>query len=234
LKDYIGLGKARADQAVGRIRGRREWRGTADSAAARTFVELYQQTDDAATVSWLGRPIWQYPSDAWLIQEVVCRLKPDLIIETGTHRGGSALFLGNVLDALGHGHVVSIDTAALETPEHARITYFTGSSTDETILERVRDEVERRGSNVFVILDSDHSRAHVAAELDVYAEMVQVGGYVHVQDGWAVSDGRRVMYGPAFAVKDFLSRCSDFVRDEDVERRFVVTAHPYGWLRRVS
>jgi cephalosporin hydroxylase len=87
-----------------------------------------------------------------------------------------------------------------------------------------------------VVLDSDHSAEHVGRELELYAPLVPVGGYLHVQDGWVDDLGfaRRAGPGPAAAVQRFLANHAEFVRDLDVEGRYVITANPYGWLRRVG
>jgi cephalosporin hydroxylase len=205
-------------------------------ALQRTLMEQWRQTNDAATVTWLGRRIRQYPTDAWLLQEMVCALRPDAIIETGTLRGGSAVFFGDLCKLLGHGHVVSVDIDPLETPAHARVVYITGSSIDHDVIAKVQAAARAHGANVFVMLDSKHSAGHVRAELDAYADLVPVGGYVHVQDGWSWN-GRSLRLrpaGPRLAAEAFLADRRDFIRDEEVERRYLLTAHPYGWLRRVS
>lgn len=203
-------------------------------AANRVLEVLIAKTQNTRTVRWLGETIWQHPSDAWLLQEMVSEQRPELIVETGTYMGGSAYFFATLCDQLGGGEVVSIDIEAVKTMPHPRITYLDGSSTDPAILATVRERAE--GKRVLVMLDSDHSAAHVLAELREYAPLVSVGGYVHVQDG--VIDETNVFGkpwpGPAVAVREFLAENPGFVRDEEVERRYVVTAHPYGWLRRIS
>jgi cephalosporin hydroxylase len=205
-------------------------------AAGWVLDRLIQRTGDAHDVTWLGRQIWQYPLDAWILQEIVSQLRPQVIIETGTYHGGSAFFFATICDALGleGAEVVSIDIAAEETIPHPRITYISGSSVDPHIIDEVR--ARAAGRNVFIVLDSDHTAPHVQAELELYAPLVPLGGYVHVQDGildtmWRFRKGSP---GPVVAVKAFLKSHADFVRDESVETRYVMTAHPYGWLRRVS
>jgi cephalosporin hydroxylase len=203
----------------------------------RMHAAMYIQTEDAITVRWLGRQIWQYPLDAWNLQEVVADLKPDLIVETGTWRGGSAFFLASLCDLLGHGEVISIDVAARETIPHPRITYVQGSSVDpavvETVAQRMRALMVRR---VLIILDSDHTAQHVRKELDAYSPFVPVDSYIHVQDG-DIDEfpiHKRYRPGPKVAAAAFLREHPEFVRDDRVESRYIVTAHPYGWLRRVA
>jgi cephalosporin hydroxylase len=163
-------------------------------------------------------------------------LRPGLIVETGTHRGGSAFFFATLLDLLDiPGEVVSIDVAAEQTISHWRISYLTGSSTDPEVLDELGPRAEK-SRQVLVVLDSDHSAGHVERELELYAPLVPVGGYLHVQDGWVDELGfaRRTGPGPVSAVRQFLTLHPEFVRDLELERRYVLTANPHGWLRRVA
>lgn len=206
-------------------------------AARRLLRAIIVRTDDVKTVRWLGKPVWQYPVDAWVLQEYVSEMRPDLIIETGTWEGGSAYFLACLCDLLRHGHVISVDIAPRETIAHPRITYVTGSSVDASVVARVVEERRRLDAHrVLVILDSDHTHDHVFRELESYTPMIQPGGHVHVQDGCIdeleIFRGHRP--GPASAVRKFLKTHPKFVRDPAWEARYVLTAHPFGWLRRVD
>ena len=105
--------------------------------------------------------------DLWTYQEIVVETRPDLIVECGTHLGGSALYLASICELIGHGGVLSIDIEALPgRPRHARIEYVTGSSVDPGIVDSVGRET--RGRRAMVVLDSDHIEAHVLAELAAY------------------------------------------------------------------
>lgn len=205
-------------------------------AARRVLESIIAKTNDVKTVHWLGRPIWQYPLDLWIIQEMIAEQKPDLVVETGTHLGGSAYFFANICDLLDHGQIISIDIAAQGTMPHPRITYVQSSSTDPAIIRRVANRIREIGARkILIMLDSDHSEQHVRQELEVYAPLVPVGSFIHVQDGCidelrCLQDGRP---GPVPAVKSFLNDHPQFIRDTGVELRYVMTAHPYGWLRRV-
>lgn len=208
-----------------------------DWAAKRVLERLVARTDNVSTVSWLGTPVWQYPLDAWLIQEMISHLRPDVIVETGTYRGGSAWYYATLCDLLEHGEVISVDVAAEQTIPHPRITYLSGSSVDPQVFADISSRVNDR--DALVILDSDHSSAHVRKELDLYSALVKPGGYIHVQD--AIIDTLSSFtrhedegIGPLRAIKDFLSADSAFERDVAVERRYVMTAHSHGWLRRSS
>ena len=206
-------------------------------AAKRVLQAIIAKTDDVKTVKWLHKSIWQYPLDAWVIQEVIGHLQPDVIVETGTHFGGSAYFFACLCDLLNHGQVVSIDIAARATIPHPRITYLSGSSIDPgtvSIIGGQLSELEVR--RVLIVLDSDHSANHVLRELEAYAPLVPIGSYIHVQDGCIdelpIFKGQGP--GPAVAAKQFLETHPSFIRDLKVEHRYLMTAHPYGWLRRIA
>src|SRR3954467_12165829 len=114
-----------------------------DQRAARRVLEaIIAKTNDVETVRWLDRPIWQYPLDAWVLQEMIASIKPDLIVETGTCLGGSAFFFANIFDLMDHGEVMSIDIAPRGTMPHPRITYVTGSSVDPGIVDGVRQRIK--------------------------------------------------------------------------------------------
>jgi cephalosporin hydroxylase len=183
---------------------------------------------------WLGRSIQKFPGDVWVYQEILHEIRPDWIVETGTNRGGSAYYLACICDLLEHGRVITIDLDATpERPQHERIAYLTGSSTDETVLDRVR-EMTGQAQTVLVILDSDHSYEHVRDELRAYAPLVTLDSYLIVEDtniaGHPVLRG--VKRGPYEAVDDFLATDSRFERDRSREK-FMMTFNPGGYLRRV-
>lgn len=206
-------------------------------AVRRVRQAIIEKTNDTLTARWLGRPMWQYPLDAWIMQEVVGELKPDIIVETGTWFGGSAYFFASLCDLLNQGEVISIDIAARGTVEHPRITYLQGSSTDPIIVASVAQRVRQSATQrVLVVLDSDHRTHHVRQELEAYSPLVPVGSYIHVQDGNIdeLPRFRGGRPGPLVAVKAFLKNHPQFVRDTDVELRYVMTEHPYGWLKRVA
>lgn len=175
--------------------------------------------------------------DAWLIQEVISEMKPDLIVETGTYMGGSTYFYACVCDLLGHGEVVSIDIKALATIDHRRITYLEGSSTDEIVLGKVKSRIAEIGAKkILVILDSNHAAAHVRKELELYSPLVPLGGYIHVQDGNMdeLPMLKKFRPGPMAAAMGFLQYHPEFMRDIDLEKRYLLTEHPYGWLKRAA
>jgi cephalosporin hydroxylase len=185
--------------------------------------------------NWMGRPILKNPLDLWIYQEILHDLQPDLIIETGTAFGGSALFFAHMMDRRGKGKIVSIDIEPHEPlPTHPRCLFMRGSSVDPIIVSHVT-AMAKGYERVMVILDSDHSKAHVLAELDVYAPLVTPGQFLVVED--TNINGRPVPFewydgpGPGPAVDEWLPNHPEFAPDEMAER-FMMTFYPGGWLRR--
>jgi cephalosporin hydroxylase len=215
--------------------------GSRPCAAARQtlvdqFHRLYYHSAKAPWryTSFAGVRALKNPADLWLYQEILTEVRPDVIIEAGTKYGGSAYYLASMLDLLGHGHVITIDVKELPgRPEHPRITYLTGSSTDPAVVDHVDKIVD--GARTLVILDSDHRRHHVLNELRVWHSRVPVGSYVIVEDsninGHPVA--RNWGPGPMEALEEFLSENDQFVVDES-KHKYFVTFNPRGYLKRVS
>lgn len=202
--------------------------------------------------TWMGRPIIQLPDDMIRIQEAIFQVKPDWIIETGVAHGGSLIFYASLMEMIGRGHVIGLDIeirphnrAAIEVhPMAKRITMIEGDSVSSTTREKVAALI-KPDDVVMLILDSDHSRDHVAAELDAYADFVTPGSFILSQDGvmklvaglprtqpdWDVNN-------PITAVEAFLARRDDFELakparpfDETLETPDC-SHHPIGWLRK--
>ena len=127
------------------------------------FHKLYYNSPDRTwqNTFWLGVPAQKCPLDLWVYQEILWETRPDLVIETGSAQGGSALFLASICDILNRGEIVSIDIEdRQDRPRHQRIDYWLGSSIEEKILLRVKEKTAGK-DKVLVILDSDHHRDHV-------------------------------------------------------------------------
>jgi cephalosporin hydroxylase len=206
----------------------------ANSTTREQANRFFFQTQSWATTYWLGTRTAKNPLDAWVMQEIISETRPELLIETGTNFGGSALFFASVFDFLGAaGEVVSVDLRPLSPalPVHPRITYYGGrSSTDPEVLAEVRRHVE--GKRTMVVLDSDHSSAHVLRELELYSPFVSPGLYLIVEDT-ATDTYFRKPDGPMRAVRDFLARSSEFTVDSDREKH-LITFNPGGYLRRID
>jgi cephalosporin hydroxylase len=204
--------------------------------------------------SWLGRPILQLPEDIVRMQEVVYRVKPDVIIETGIAHGGSLIFYAGLCRAMGLGRVIGVDVeirphnrAAIEAHElFDLIDMVEGSSVAPETVAQVRSLVNP-GETGLVILDSNHTRDHVLGELEAYSGFVGPGSYVVVADGgimtavagaplagedWASNN-------PLGAVQSFLESHSEFVVEPPppVFNEGSITQGPSywtgGWLRRL-
>ena len=211
------------------------YRRTAGRVVHRLFqLDLIEKTNNFDDVRWLGTPVWQDVLDLWTVQETLSELRPGLLIECGTNRGGSALFYANLFDLMNHGRVITIDIERMHELDHPRIEFIHGSSTAPNVVERAREAAESVDDHVMVILDSDHSESHVSDELELYAPLVTPGSFVHVQDG--IIDELAVFRagrpGPLPAIERFLSRHPEFKWDQARSERFLITHHPKGWLGR--
>jgi cephalosporin hydroxylase len=201
-----------------------------------------------AVTHFLGVPILKNPLDLWLFQELIYRLKPDLLVETGTFLGGSAFYYASLFDLIGRGQVLTIDVWSGERcarerkqqpervrPIHPRITYLEGSSVAEPIAAEARRRAAQAGT-VLVVLDSDHSRDHVLKELELYAPLVTPGSYLVVEDGNI--NGHPVLRdfgpGPFEAVEEWLPARKDFQVDRELEETHLFSFNRNGYLRRVA
>lgn len=214
--------------------------GYADQAVVDKFNQLfYDKPDTWGNMMWMGYPIQKYPTDLLVYAEIIYKTRPTFIIETGTAFGGSALFLAHICDIVGTGHILSIDIHnpndySIQKPVHDRIGYFEkGSSTDQKLLNDVKSMLNHYPGNTMVILDSDHSKEHVLAELEAYSKFVTPGCYLIVED--TNLNGHPVWPdhgpGPMEALKEWLPKNSQFQVDESCNR-FMLTAHPKGYLVR--
>jgi cephalosporin hydroxylase len=200
-----------------------------------TFHRVYYDADDTTwkQTFWLGVTVRKCALDLWTYQEILAETRPDLVVETGTYLGGSALYLASICDLLGHGKIVTIDISAPPgRPRHRRITYLQGSSVDPDIVVRIEQRA-RRAKRVMVILDSNHSREHVLQELEAYAPLVTPGCYLVVED--TNVNGHPVLPehgpGPMEAVTAFLETTDAFEVDRSREK-LLLTFNPSGYLRR--
>jgi cephalosporin hydroxylase len=140
-------------------------------------------------VTWLGVPIIQIPEDIVMMQDLLYKVRPRVVVETGVAHGGSAILYASILRLLGQGRVIAIDIeirkynrlAIQSHPLSDSIVLLEGSSTDQAIFERVRALVGNQ-EPVIVTLDSNHSREHVRQELEMYSTLIGPGSYIVVFD----------------------------------------------------
>jgi len=222
--------------------------------ASRTFNYQYM-------FEWLGRPIIQDPQDICAIQELIWRIKPDLIIETGIARGGSLMLSASILSILSYGEilkgktpierrVIGIDidirdynrSEITNHPLAPMITLIEGSSISPEIVSEL-NECVKSYNNILVLLDSNHTRDHVYNELLLYSSFVSKGSAIFVLDtgieyapsySFNVSRPWGPGNSPLTAVNDFLSSNEgiDFKKDLSIEKRLLLTCAPEGLLVR--
>jgi cephalosporin hydroxylase len=214
--------------------------------------------------SWMGRPVIQYPDDLQAMQELIWRVKPDLIIETGIAHGGSLIFSASMLALLDMCDAVELNTMinpresrrkvlgididirahnreAIEShPMFSRIQMIEGSSIDPKVVDQVR-QIAKNYSNILVCLDSNHTHAHVLAELEAYASLTSSGSYCVVFDTviedmpehsfpdrpWGPGDN------PKTAVREYLKMHPEFETDHEIQGKLLITVAPDGFLKRL-
>lgn len=224
------------------------------SAVSRAWLRCGWDTKYVYSFSWLGRSMIQLPEDMIRLQEVIYRVKPDVIVETGIAHGGSLIFHASLCRAMGKGRVIGVDIeirphnrAAISDHEmYEYITLIEGSSIDPDVVGRVEQQIQP-GESVLVILDSNHTRDHVLGELRAYSPLVSAGSYIVACDGIMadVKGAPRTeddwdWNNPTEAAKIFATETQNFVIDEPafpfnegmVTER--VTYWPSAFLKRTS
>ena len=196
-------------------------------------------------MTWLGIPIIQLPEDILMVQELIWKIRPDVIIESGVAHGGALILYASILELLGRGRVIGVDIEirkynrlAIEAhPMARRIQLIEGSSTDPATVAAVQRLVAP-GQKTMVMLDSNHTRAHVSDELELYAPMVTPGSYLVVFDEVMpmVADAPNGkpewdQDNPLEAVRAFLAKHPEFAVDRAYER-LATTYCRNGFLRR--
>jgi len=178
--------------------------------------------------TWLGRQIIQLPEDMVRIQEVICQVKPDVIIETGIAHGGSLIYYASLCEVMKKGRIIDIDIEirshnrkGIESHElFSRITLIEMSSSSLETIRQVKDLV-KSGETVLVILDSCHTKQYVLVELESYHDMITPVSYIVATDGimkflhdvprgkpeWALDNSVE-------AVNDFTKKHPEFVLEQ--------------------
>lgn len=216
-----------------RVRGVTEGTLRHPTRLAVNIVSAMYWRNDICDTWYLGHQVLKTPLDLWMYQEMLHELEIDLVIETGTHTGASALYLAHTFDHLHRGKVLTIDIAdRKDRPEHHRIEYFTASSTSPRAVKKAK-ETAGAFQRVMVILDSDHSREHVLREMHAYGDLVTAGSYMIVEDGNLNGHPVSVDHGPGpqEAIKEFLADRDDFTIDGSREK-FLITQNPNGFLKK--
>jgi cephalosporin hydroxylase len=206
------------------------------------------------TFTWFGRPVIQLPEDIIRTQEVIYQLKPDVIIETGVAHGGSLVLWAGLCKAMEKGRVIGIDIdirphnrQAIEAHElFPWITLIEGSSTDPLIIQNVKSLI-KPGDIVLIILDSNHTKQHVLAELEAYNAFVTPGSYIVATDGimqnlYDVPRGHPewVNDNPSEAAMEFARSHTNFVIEQpswnfnESNLKNNITHWPGAWLRKIK
>ena len=193
----------------------------------KNWYYAHQPTTFSST-TWRGARVFKCPLDAWIYQEIIHENPPDVLIETGTNRGGGAYYFASLFDLEKRGRVLTVDIKDYpEKPSHPRIRFVLGSSTAPEVFESFKKSI-RPGERVMVALDSDHHKEHVLNELKLYSTLVTVGNYLVVED----SIKNPNFPGAMEAIEEFLKNNSHYVADKSREK-FGFTANPNGWLKRI-
>lgn len=206
--------------------------------AGTQFRLMYEPT-------WLGVPIIQFPTTMVMMQELIWKVRPDVIIECGLAHGGSAVLYASICELIGKGRVIGVDVEVRKFnrvmiqshPLSSRIEIVEGSSIDPSTVQQVKKRAQG-AKTVLVVLDSNHTKEHVLAEMNYYQELVTPGSYLVVMDGaqahvWEIPSGKEEWREnhPLAAIRVFLPNHPEFVCDEYYNRMHV-SACPEGFLRR--
>ncbi|UTW61762.1 cephalosporin hydroxylase family protein [bacterium SCSIO 12741] len=213
------------------------------------FMEESMRVEYSYNFSWMGRPIIQYPQDIVAMQEVIWKVQPDLIIETGIAHGGSLILYASLMELIGHGEIVGVDIDIRshnreEIENHKmfkRIHLIEGGATDPDIIEQVRKMAEGK-KKVMVVLDSNHTHQHVYDELKLYNEFVTKDSYLVVFDtvveylpkGFFTNRPWDVGDNPQTAVDAFLKENDAFEIDEEIHQKLQLTVAKRGYLKRTK
>jgi cephalosporin hydroxylase len=223
-------------------------------ASAAAFMHASTVPKYSYNFAWMGRPIIQYPQDIVAMQEIIWRVQPDLIIETGIAHGGSLVFSASMLElnaACGgpkDARVLGVDIdirphnrqAIEEHPMFRRIDMIQGSSIAPEIIQQVRAKAQGK-PRVLVCLDSNHTHEHVLAELHAYAMLATVGSYCIVFDT-IVEDLPAGIYpdrswgpgnNPKSALFAWLKDHPQFEIDRAMDHKLLISVAPSGYLKRV-
>jgi cephalosporin hydroxylase len=217
-------------------------------SARREWMQVAARHGYSYNFSWMGVPIIQHPEDIVIVQELLWETKPDLVIETGIAFGGSLLLSAGVLRLLdGEREVLGVD---VDIREHTRamlashplakaVSTIEGDSTAPEVVAAVA-KVCQRHERVLVILDSNHTCEHVAAELTAYGPFVSPGSYLIVMDtviaelpaDYFADRPWDPANSPLAAVQQFLQTHDEFRVASEVNDRLLASSAPGGYLIR--
>ena len=205
---------------------------------AEEYHKWYYDNEVWEGTRFLGVTTNKSVSDMWNYQEILSELVPSVVVEFGTRFGGSALFFSVIGRAVNPDlKVLSVDISHAEVDpkvhEDASITLVTASSADTAVADRIRGIRQAWPGKVFFILDSDHRKNHVLAELDLLRGVIAPGDYLVVEDGNI--NGNPVLpnwgEGPKEALDEYFKNYpDDYTMDSAREAKFGFTFAPSGFL----
>ena len=209
-----------------------------DQAVIRRFHQIYYDLNYHGggwkDTRWMGANVYKCPLDLWIYHEIVFSLRPDVIVETGSADGGSGLYLASMCDLTHNGFVLSIDIEKKERPTHPRLLFMQGDTSKPESLDAVKKFI-LPDSKVMAILDSEHTKDHVLAELNLFAPLVTPGQYLIVEDTNINNNPVVPMWGPGpnEALGEWLPGHPDFQVDGE-KHKFLLSFNPGGYLRRAE
>jgi len=237
----------------------RNWNDFSIRKAAKNWEEFTVQIDYAYMFEFCGLPIIQHPQDVCMLQEVIWKLNPTLIIETGIARGGSLVLSAVILSALSYSEIINetlcqkrrvigidIDIrphnkeAIKKHPLSNMIHLIEGSSIESSVINEIKKYI-KSDDRVLVILDSNHTEDHVLTELELYSDFVTSKSAILVMDtaiefiNPSTFNTKRP-WGPSnspySAVKKFLKtkKGKRYSINLDIEKRHLITCAPEGFL----
>jgi len=222
---------------------------------SKNFIKELARIKYAYNFSWLGFKVLQVPQDLQAMQEIIWEVKPDLIIETGVAFGGSLMFCASMLALLEvcgeikDGRVIGVEInlfpensfKILSHPLSKYINIISGSSVNKDIVKSIK-YISNMKKRILVCLDSNHTHEHVLAELRAYAPLVSVGSYIIVNDTGVEDLPDKMSFNrpwgkgnnPRTAVIEFLEENDDFIIDESIDERLIISGNLGGYLRRIK
>ncbi len=214
-QDYIGKGEKRVE--FPKVGLRRKW-----------AVKAALDRRDDRRNSWGGVQMIKFPSDCFAIQALLCRCRPQVVVELGSLNGGSASFMASFAPLAGIEAIISLDIQVLPRPSSPIVTFLTGDSSSQEMYQQVVDRVAGRTCSLLV--DSDHSAAHVLKELELYAPLVSPGQAMIMEDTLVdVLDFKKFRQGggPLVAMRRYLRHHPEFETAQDVEPYLTTNFHGY-------
>ena len=201
---------------------------------------------------WLGIPAIQFPNDMLIIQELIFKQKPKIIIECGIGHGGMLIFYASILKLLNikNFKVIGIDVLIKKKnrkriENHSLSKYiklYETSSVDQIFFKKFKKSILREKSRKLIILDSNHTKNHVSKELELYSTLIEKGEYLVVMDTIIEFIDKIYNKGKAFkkgnspynAVIDFLKKNKTFKVDSFYENKSYLTVAKKGFLKKIK